>query len=218
MRFFKMLMGERALDRSDYAMFALGLVATAYLSLWACAPLASIPPIMPLDRERPNQLTAAIGGGRGTTEATMVTREVPYVAGAQGAYVHQFKYLDIGGQLSLRNDTFIALGALVRARLIETDDLLLGVQASGGWMWMALALPFSVRLGEGIWAYTAPSIGYSLPEVSIPLGVSVRLPYINIFAEAGAGLSGGSKGALFLEQNSVEKVAPYGAAGIGWRW
>ncbi|MBI5609520.1 MAG: hypothetical protein HY902_11630 [Deltaproteobacteria bacterium] len=213
-----MLTGERALDRTDYAMFAVGLVATAYLSLWACAPLASIPPIMPLDREHPNQLSVAVGGGVGVTYPTIFTREVPYVAGAQGAYVHQFKYLDVGAQMSTRNDTFAAVGALVRARLIETDDLVFGLQASGGWMWMATALPLAVRLGEGIWAYTAPSIGYALPEVSIPLGVSVRLPNIDIFAEAGAGLTGGRKGALLLEQNSVEKVAPYGAAGIGWRW
>ncbi len=218
MRFFKVLSGNEQPDRADYAMFAVGLLATAYLSLWACAPLASMPPILPLDRERPNQLSLAVGGGKGTTDATYFTREVPYVAGAQGAYVHQFKYLDIGGQLSLRNDTFLALGALVRARLVETDDLVLGLQASGGWMWMSMALPLSVRLSEGIWAYTAPSLGYALPEVSIPLGVSVRLPRVNIFVEGGTGLSGGSKGALFLEQNSIQKVAPYGAAGIGWRW
>lgn len=71
----------------------------------------------------------------------------------------------------------ISAGLAMRWRAIESDNFAAGLGAELGVGWAALNLPFSVRVQDRVWMYSAPQYGsWGFDDtVRLPLGVDVRV-------------------------------------------
>ncbi len=184
----------------------------AYFALWACAPMAAVPPMLPRNQGEISRLDLAVGGttwnaGKGETSAPTGSVQV------QTSYLAQFKYADIGGLVTVGTFSSVGTGVFTRFHVIDTENLQLGLQLSGGWLFVAAALPVSVRLeGTPVWVYTAPSIGAQIGTVRLPLGIAWRAPEgMDLFLEGGA---------MTMATDRIQGAdwAPYGAFGVGHRF
>lgn len=213
-------MNQRSVDaHAQLITMATACLATAYLALWACAPMATMPALMPQDQARPNQfnVAGAIARPAGISNE-FYSDNGRFKASGQATYLHQFKWLDVGGQVAAGN-TGAAIGALGRVRVINRQDLQLGFQVSGGLLYSVIGMPVSALISEGIWLYTNPNYGLALPEVQLPAGIAVTLDGFDVFVEGGVGLNSQENGGgTLLQGGKLGKVLPYAATGASVRW
>ncbi len=187
----------------------------AYFALWACAPMAAVPPMLPRNQGEISRLDLAVGGTTWNVGDGSSTSTPPRTTSIQGqvSYLAQFKYADIGGLLTVGNFSYAGVGVFTRFHLVDMENFQLGLQLSGGWLFAAAALPVSVRLEDlPVWVYTAPSYGMQAGAMRLPLGVAWRATEgLDWFLEGGAMsmTTAGIQGADW---------APYGAFGVGHRF
>jgi len=83
----------------------------------------------------------------------------------------------------------LAGGAMVRYDFTRSKRMLIGPQLDLGMAWGAIGLPASLQVGEKIWLYTHPSIGYRLNGLGrLPVGVGISLrKRLRLDVEAGVG-------------------------------
>ena len=189
----------------------LGL-CVAYFALWACAPMAATPALLPRNQGEISRLDLAVGG---TTWNPGQGSDVVRTRSFQGqlSYLAQFKYADIGALVTAGNFAYVGTGVFTRFHVVDMENFQLGLQLSGGWLFAAVALPVSVRLEDlPVWVYTAPSYGMQAGAMRLPLGVAWRATEgLDWFLEGGAMsmTTAGIQGAEW---------APYGAFGVGQRF
>ena len=141
--------------------------------LAACAPLADLrpPPQLSADRD------AFVGGGA-VAQVPRAWVDEPWRVSSQ---------LWGGGRLSDRvelatvvafDDRGTAAGVAVRWTAVGTDRASLGLELSVGWLWIALAVPVSLRVVGDTRVYAAPRFGnYGARWTpALPVGLSLGLP------------------------------------------
>lgn len=173
-------------------------LAVAYFVFWGCAPVMSLPPPVPL----PEGLRSQVGGGVSYSlgsDGEPANPNVPAGIDGQIWYLRQaLPNLDFGLQVYGGATSILGGGGLVRARFVQNERFNLGAQLSGGWLWLDVGLPVSVKLGNGTWVYTHPTFGYrGVGLARIPLGVSLEAsPAFRVNLELGVNLWAGTLGLL----------------------
>jgi hypothetical protein len=135
-----------------------------------CAPPATLRPIGGLPPDRRAEVGAAFAGVGPRPYAVEPWRGVGQAWGT----LRITRALDLSAITAFDTSAF-ALGGAARLSFLQSSRVALGVEAEGGWLWTALALPLSLRIVDELRIYTAPRIGtfgsYWTPGV--PLGVSI---------------------------------------------
>lgn len=173
-------------------------LAVAYFVFWGCAPVMSLPPPVPLPAGLPSQVGLGASYSIGT-DGTAVNTNAPFGIDGQVWYLRQaLPNLDFGLQVYGGATSILGGGGLVRTRFIQNERFNLGAQLSGGWLWLDVGMPVSVKLGNGTWIYTNPTFGYrGVGLARIPLGVSLEAgPRFRVNLELGANLWAGALGSL----------------------
>lgn len=95
----------------------------------------------------------------------------------------------------------LGAGGFYRKALISSENVHIGAQLSGGFIWAQGSLPIAIQVGDNTWLTTQPSYKWQvLPTIQLPVGMSVELD------------SGGKLhtelGLLFMNNWSDESVIP----------
>lgn len=165
-----------------------------YFVLWACAPMSSGPPPVPLAAP-PEGAKAWDHAGR-IGAATHVAvgppladseRELGYGVGTTlwaGRSLGERGEIGAVGDLTLvaqlgyvGNWTPIssAGGVYLRTDLHKNPNVVVGVSASGGWLWGAVGVPMGWRMTDRAWLYTHPEVGLDILGLGhVPLGLTLE--------------------------------------------
>lgn len=175
---------------------ALTAITVVYHTLWACAPVTTLPPPLPMAKGDTN-----IGGGLigGAFDLNAQTRSVDDLQGhinAQGwASVAVTDWLDAYWTGFLGSSSGGGTGAGLHVDVLELERLSLGVQASGGFAYYAASLPVAVTVTDQLILYTNPGITHGTlfqpstgrAQPLVPIGLWWTSPRgIGLGAELGA--------------------------------
>lgn len=166
-----------------------------YFALWACAPMSSGPPPVPLAAppegerawEHPGRMGAVanfavsppdyvvegpIGYGGSTT--MWIGRSLGE-RGEIGA-IADFAMLGQLGYLGYMDVPVTPSGGFyLRKDLNPNPDVYLGVSGSLGWMWGSVGMPLGWQVHDRVWMYTHPQLAIDLVGFGqLPLGVAVE--------------------------------------------
>lgn len=171
---------------SALARVCVGLCG-AWFTLWACAPPSVVAPMVPMGQGEGWNLGGAMTGGvQLTTYDTWDTGDVdvgaPQIVPAFGGQIWAVKErerVDLGatlGVLGSDGEGGPHLGMVVRPRLIERENLILGLDLQYGFLWGSIGVPVAVRASERAWIYTEPSVGSRYTGIChVPVGVSYKV-------------------------------------------
>lgn len=198
--------------------------SAGYFALWACAPTSTVAPMVPLHDQTGWDIGGAVSAGA-TTTVENVYENVPTDTGMTYEFVREERHIAPAGGAQVwgvsdlgRVDLGLTMGAavvggvgggphggfIVRPHLVETDDLVLGLDLQLGWLWGSLGLPVSVRASDRVWVYTDPSLGFRYSGVvNVPVGLSVEVgEHMRVNAELNY-LSGNELGAMGYLENGL---------------
>lgn len=181
--------------QNAWLILAMG-VATAYFALWACAPMASLPPITTMDATRRSELGVAGSYSRATRAVHSPYSDATSGAGAEFWLQHRAGPIDLGliehvSQLPAGFGT----GGFVRWRFLDRPTVRGGIQLDGGFLWSTVALPFAWQVQPDFWLYVAPAISLASVPYRLPIGASVRVGP-GVFAHLEGMISGGNPNCL----------------------
>jgi hypothetical protein len=199
------------LRRKAWLWRAMG-VATAYFALWACAPMASLPPITTMDGTHRNDLGFAGSYERASRPIRVYDSQTQSGTSGQAWYQHRAGVFDLGvmahgGQLPAG----VGAGGFVRWRFLDQPNLRGGVQFDGGLLWSTIALPFAWQVQPDFWLYVAPAISLATVPYRLPIGASVRIGP-GLFAHLEGMVSGGNPDCLTSSTNTCDGGAFDGPA------
>ena len=200
-------------------------LAVVYHVLWACAPVASLPPPIPNAK---GELTV---GGAGVVGAHDLSAQTTSIEALHGhANVQGFAGVALNDRWNVYGTAFlgsasgVGVGVGARVDVVETERLLLGVQASGGLLYASVGLPMAVNVTDQLTLYTQPGVGsvtsprsaYTdwrvIPQV--PVGLWWTSP-----SGVGVGAELGAQGQLAPSGASSAgygQLAPYLALNVGF--
>lgn len=192
------------------------------VALASCAPMASMPSLLRAEPGRPYELGAAatyasshpveVSNPPPRTESCLgpCLDSLPEVAAKlQTTATGQMWYMTRGqgsmdvGVVAFANKFMVGSGGVLRWRIVDNDVFRLGFQAAAGWLWLAIAAPVSVNLGDQVAIYATPSVGAQDGWLRLPVGVAVEVSTsLRACFEAGAGLAG----------------VRFASGGLGWKF
>ncbi|MFZ4580313.1 MAG: hypothetical protein ACOYOB_18170 [Myxococcota bacterium] len=187
------------------------LFSAAYFALWACAPMAAMPPMLPLEPKEGYRIDLAAGviaSAHDELECFACDAGSPGMA-VQMSAMSESEVGDIGVQLQAGTFSLAGVGLMARLRVVNTESVVAGVQVAAGWLYGAASLPISIRVADRAWLYTAPSGGYQVGMFRLPLGIALTGEDTDAFFETG----------LMSPDPTCDMCAttPYFSAGMGWR-
>lgn len=149
------------------------LVGVAWFALWACAPMSTMP-VPGAIGEQENEF--AIGGNYTAGSEAYLGEFLGTGVGASGqlSYQHRFGNLHFGGGVFAGQSSLVG-GGVFFGGLFPVGAANLGFQVSGGWLWAEVGMPVTVPLGDVVWLYTEPSVGFRARVLRIPVGAGFRL-------------------------------------------
>ena len=185
---------SRRAGRPPSAARFVALLAGAWISSWACAPPSTLPAPIPLAKGTGVELgagvTVSLANGedcRIAADAALDTRS-PYTPTctpttlalpdiAHWGMVPVSDRWAVGWQLSAGAGTpGIAGGVAARYDFTRSERMLIGPQLEAGVAWGAIGLPASIRVGDRLWLYTHPSVGYRLNGLGrVPIGMGMPI-------------------------------------------
>lgn len=134
--------------------------AVAYHTLWACSPVAQMPPPVPMAKGE------ALVGGALTLGSYKSDTPNPFASQDRDGrrYVHGIVWgeapvterLTVGGSFVTVDAG--STGALVRFDAIQTPHFVLSAQGRGGLVFYELGVPVSVGITDDLWIYAVPSL------------------------------------------------------------
>ena len=134
--------------------------AVAYHTLWACSPVAQMPPPVPMAKGE-----ALVGGAftLGSYKSDTLNPFAPvdregrrYVHGIVWGETPLTERLTVGGSFVTVDAG--STGALVRFDAIQTPHFVLSAQGRGGLVFYELGVPVSVGITDDLWLYAVPSL------------------------------------------------------------
>lgn len=139
--------------------------------LGGCAPAAHMRPLVPLLPNHDGELGMAY-----TAVGPRPVGQDPWRSGAQAWGTLQPTASFDMSLVGVFADTFSA-GLALRWRALETSAFAAGLGAELGVGWLAVNLPFAVRVQDQVWIYSAPQYGaWGVDEtIRLPLGVDVEV-------------------------------------------
>lgn len=136
------------------------VVAVAYHTLWACAPVPHMPPPVPLAKGE------VIFGGTGTAGSSPYLQGNPYSSPVLGT-VQVWGGIPIRDGLIFHSSAFYSPndhpdatggGVGLRQDLFRPEWGQVGVQVGVGWLYASLGVPISVELSDPLTLYTHPTV------------------------------------------------------------
>lgn len=170
----------------------------ALFALWACSPMMSGPPPVPLATppegarawEHSGRMGAALSGatsvprselshdqnGFGGSATLWIGRglgEHGEIGGiANFAMLAELGYL---GYFGSEVPVTPSGGLYLRKDLSKNSDTYLGISGSVGWLYGSVGAPMGWKLNDRVWLYTHPELGWDLAGVvQLPLGVTLE--------------------------------------------
>lgn len=141
--------------------------------LVGCAPPADLRPTPGLPGGRDAEL-----GGAAVAQSPRPFVDEPWRVSAQ-----MWGSGRLGSQVELStvvavDDQGVAAGVALRWIAVERGRFALGLELQAGWLWVALAVPASVRLFDDTRLYTAPRLGTfgARWTPALPMGLSIDIP------------------------------------------
>ena len=198
-------------------------LAGACLAQWACAPMTSMPPPVPMPRGISQETGLAVRGNVPVAIQTEYLCSVGYLdggcsgVGAETYYYRQFGHkVDLGVTAYVGPPTDGGGGVFMRYHVGEGPRHDVALHLSTGWAWVEVGVPMALKVGENSWVYTSPSVGFrSFTPFRIPLGYTRTLGQHGLLIfEVGTGSSlWGENYPYFTEYFNV-----YGSAGYARRF
>ena len=202
------------------------LASTASLALSGCAPMMSAPPATPFSAEHTRESGLSVNVQTQLMDAqTRADR-----AGGEQAFTNAqywfrrhdtvFEGTESGVVISAGMLSFLSGGGYIRHEIKGLPEgVYIGTQIEGGWIWAGGSLPVAVRVSDGVWLTTQPSIRYaSFGLVHVPAGISVELgDHYRLDAEGGAHAMGWLPNQT---DNPMfhKRVYVYGGLGLSRNW
>jgi len=170
------------------------LMTGAWFSFWACAPPSTLPAPVPMAKGDPMQL----GGGAVVSLVQGEDCRVPDNAAFDtGLYyvpecsptVEPLADLTHWGTVALTDQWMVGWqagvgvatpglvgGAMGRYDFTKNKRMLIGPQLELGFAWGAIGLPASFQVGDKLWLYTHPSVGYRMNGLGrVPVGMALPI-------------------------------------------
>lgn len=159
----------------------------------ACAPVATFGPQSPMGIGSDLQVGAQLVGGiplatpehcgEINQDDPDFTRDMaPNTCRGLGEatfwFARRFGAVDFVPVLALGNvsPVYLSGGLAARLRIVDSEDLLVGIEGQVGWLWAALGVPLSAAVGDNVWIFASPSIGYRAANVlQLPVGAGLQV-------------------------------------------
>ena len=198
---------------TDALLALCAMVCVAYFALWACAPAATVRPDLPMANGK--SVGVGVGGTAGLLPRTNCTKLASSTSADGCAAGHLWVHIDTGswfefGVVGFVGDiNLLGVGPYARFRLVTEDNFRMSLDASAGFLWFAAGLPMALRVSNGLWVYTEPSVGMRMFNAGrLPLGVAMDLGMVRVHAELGLGTGTGDV------RFDLERMIGYGSAGV----
>ncbi len=148
------------------------VVVACWFALWACAPMSTLP-VPGSIGENTNEFALA-GNGTFSTDQAPGLAARGYGVSGQLSYQHRFNHLNLGGAIFGGTSNLVG-GGVFFGGLFPVGGANLGFQISAGWLWAEVGVPVTLPLGDSVWLYTEPSVGYRTRFLRLPMGAGFRL-------------------------------------------
>lgn len=173
----------------------IAVLGVAYFALWACGPALSGPPPIPMADGRTDELGLAPHLGTVLDPGgPSVACEQPLLSTCGGPslqawYRHRAEHFDIGAVAFGGQVTLVGAGVTFRYRAVENERFVLGIQADGGFLWLATGVPMAFALSDRTWVSVHPQLALKTwSPVRVGVGLFHTTPTgILIGAEAAPG-------------------------------
>lgn len=164
---------SRTPTRRSLLIPLVSVVGAAWFALWACAPMSTLP-VPGSIGENTNEFALTGNGTLSTDRYDAYIIAPGYGVSGQLSYQHRFNNLHLGGAVFAGTSTFVG-GGVFFGGLYPVGKANLGFQVAAGWMWAEVGMPVTLPLGDTVWLYTEPSIGYRTRFLRLPIGAGFRL-------------------------------------------
>ncbi|MEQ1503725.1 MAG: hypothetical protein ABMB14_15910 [Myxococcota bacterium] len=185
------------MTRTTAVRLAVVTLGVTYFALWACAPIVSGPPPVPMADGRTNEFGLApdlalnaCGFGVSSTTAT-ATGSTCVAWNLATYYRHQFGRFDLTAIAFGGRPVGFGAGVTASYRVVDLPRFTLAPELGGGFLWAHLALPASFALTDALWLYVEPSVNlrtyqmarvgtglYWMGDTGVSLGVEVGVGYL----------------------------------------
>ena len=111
----------------------------------------------------------------------------------------------------------LAGGVVGRYDLSKRERLLIGPQVELGFAWGALGLPVSAQVGERVWLYAHPSVGYRINGLArVPVGLGVPIGK-RLRLDLETGVAGPITSGIYTRYDGVTGLRTWFSVGLSTR-
>ena len=185
-----------------------------FWGVMGCVPMTSAPPAVPIPQAYGHEFGGALQGGTGVHHGVSEP-----LTNLQMWYRDRTNFTDeqeTGAIMQVGFPAGVSAGGYWRGKFeLESENVAMGPQVEGGWLWFGAGLPMAFRVGENHWVTTQPSFRLSMFSlIHVPVGYSWQVSQdLRLDLETGVHAL-----ALSYKQELQDPVHVYGSLGLSSQW